>query len=136
MVCEARGQYPEAEAAHRRAEAFKRAAIKDLPRYDFPPTPEQMVQSADAALLAVARNEARQGRLSEAEADARRALLEILKSQGKYNPTTPQFIVGLAGILVEQGRYADAEKLARSALDVQRTLGIGDDSPQSVGILS
>jgi CHAT domain-containing protein len=136
LVFEARGQYAEAEAAFRRAEAFRRAAVNDLPRYQFPPPPEQMMQAADAALLAVARNGAKQGKLSEAEADARHALLEILKAQGKYAPATPLFIVGLAGILVEQGRYQDAEKLARSALDVQRTLGIGDDSPQSVHILS
>jgi tetratricopeptide (TPR) repeat protein len=60
----------------------------------------------------------------------------VLKNQGKYNPQTPRFIIGLAGILVEQGRYEDAEKLALSALEVQRTLGIGDDTPASANILS
>ena len=136
MVFEARGQYAEAEAAYRRAEAFKRAALKDIPKMDFPPPPEQMMQAVDIILLARARNEGRQQRLSEAEADTRRALLEVLKAQGKYAPTTPQFIVGLAAILVEQGRYQEAEKLGRSALDIQRTLGIRDDAPQSVAILS
>ena len=94
------------------------------------------MQGADNSLLRVALNESKQGRLSEAEADARRALLEILKARGKYSPSTPRFIIGLAGILVEQGRYEDAEKLARSALDVQRTLGIADDTPESANILS
>ena len=37
LVFEARGQYPEAEAAYRRAEAFRRAAVKDTPKFDFPP---------------------------------------------------------------------------------------------------
>ncbi len=133
---EARGQYPEAEAAFRRALAFRRASLKDLPRFDFPPPPEQIMQSADSELLSVARNESKQARLSEAEADARQALLEILHAQGKYSPATPQFIVGLASILVEQGRYQDAEKLARSALDVQHTLGVADDAPETVQILS
>jgi CHAT domain-containing protein len=136
QVLEVRGQYAEAEAAFRRSEAFRRAAIKDLPRYDFPPPPEQMKLSAVITLMSVARTEAKQQRLSEAEADARRALLETLDQQGKYSPATPAFIVGLAGILVEQGRYQDAEKLTRSALDVQRALGIGDDSPQTANILS
>jgi CHAT domain-containing protein len=136
LVFEARGQYREAEATYRRAEAFRRAAIKDLPRYDYPPPAEQMMLAADSHLLAAARNESRQGKLSEAEADARRALLGVLKAQGKYTPPTPQFIDGLAAILVEQGRYQEAEKLARSALDIQRTLGIRDDAPQSVAILS
>jgi len=134
-VFEARGQYAEAEAAYRRAEEFRRAAVKDLPRYDGPTFPEQLLQAADSDLLAVARNEAKQGKLSEAEADARRALLEALKALGKYSPATPEFIVGLAGILVEQGRYAEAEKLARTALDVQHALGVAPNAPQTANIL-
>jgi CHAT domain-containing protein len=135
-VFEARGQYAEAEAAYRRAEAFRRAGVKDLPRYDGPTPPEHLLQAADTDLLAVARNESKQGRLSEAEANARRALLGTLRRQGKYAPVTPVFIVGLAGILVEQGRYQEAEKLARSALDVDRTLGLAGDAPEVVNVLS
>ena len=113
LVLEARGQYPEAEAAYRRAEAFSRAAVKDIPKFDFPPPLEQVTLAADyEALRWVARNETKQGRLSEAETDFRRALLSVLKQQGKYAPVTPAFIVGLAGILVEQGRYQEAGKLA------------------------
>ncbi len=51
---------------------------------------------------------ARQGRLAEAEVDARRALLSRLKDNGKYHPQTPRYVAGLAGILVEQGRYQEA----------------------------
>src|SRR5262249_26116751 len=137
LVFEARGQYAEAETAYRRAEAFRRAAVKDLPRYDPPVPPrEQFLVAADGHLLAVARNEAKQSKLAAAEADARQSLLGILKLQGKYAPTTPTFIVGLAGILVEQGRYKEAEQLGRSALEVQRTIGIADESPLSASILS
>jgi CHAT domain-containing protein/tetratricopeptide (TPR) repeat protein len=136
IVLEARGQYAEAEAAFRRAETFRRASLKDISKFDFPPPPEQVLQAANTDLSLIARNESKQGRLSEAEADARRALLEMLNTRGKYSPATPHFIVELAGILVEQGRYPEAEKLVRSALDVQRTLGIADDAPTSVSILS
>ncbi len=136
LVFEARGQYPEAEAAYRRAEVFQRAALKDLSRWDHPPPPEQILQAADSHLLSAARNEAKQGKLSEAEADARRALLGILDQQGKYSPTAPGFIVGLAGILVEQGRYQEAEQLARSALEVRRALGVDDDARTGANILS
>jgi len=136
ITFDARGQYPEAEAAYRRSEAFRRASLRDLPRWEFPPPPEQIAQAVDMTILAIARNEARQNRLSEAEADARRGLLDILRTQGKYAPATPEFIIGLAGILVDQGRYRDAEKLARSALEVQRSLGIADEAPQTVAILS
>jgi len=137
LVFEARGQYADAEAAYRRAEAFERASVKDLPRFDPPvPPAEEYLQTADVYLLAVARNESKQGKLSEAEADARRALLGVLDIDGKFSPATPSFIVGLANILVEQGRYDDAEKLARSALDVQRTIGLADDAPETASVLS
>jgi tetratricopeptide (TPR) repeat protein len=122
LVFEARGQYAEAEGAYRRAEAFQRAVVKDLARYDPPVPPrEQVLQAADGYLLSISHNEMKQGKLAAAEADARRALLGILKAQGKYTPATPNFITGLAGILVEQGRYKEAEQLGRSALEVLRT---------------
>jgi CHAT domain-containing protein len=79
---------------------------------------------------------AKQGRLAEAEVDARAVLLARLKAQGKYNPLTPRFVIGLAGILIEQGRYGDAETLIRSALDIQRTVGIADDSQYTAQTIS
>src|SRR5262249_27581361 len=137
LVFEARGQYAEAETAYRRAAAFESAAVKDLPRYDPPVPPrEQFLAAVNGYLLSVARNEMKQGKLSAAEADGRRALLGILKVQGKYAPSTPNYIIGLAGILVEQGRYKEAEQLGRSALDVQRTIGIADEAPLTASILS
>ena len=138
LIFEARGQYAESEAAYRRAEAFERAAVKDLPRYDPPVPPrEQLLAAADGYLLSVARNEAKQGKLSAAEADARRALLSILKAQSKCPIPRPRIISsGLPAFLVEQGRYKEAEKLGRSALEVQRTIGVADEAPQSAAILS
>src|SRR5262249_3969436 len=46
------------------------------------------------------------------------------------------FILGLANILVDQGRYREAEQLVRSALEIQATLGIGDDAPRGARLLS
>jgi CHAT domain-containing protein len=136
LVLRARGQYAEAEAAYRRAEAFRRAALSDRSRYASPPPEESFRHGTDVDVLNIADLEAKQGRLSEAEADARRALLEILQQFGKYNSATPRFIFGLAEVLIQEGRYQDAEKLTRSALDVQRTLGIGDDASISAKLLS
>ena len=76
--------------------------------------------------LDAARMKAKQGRLAEAEADIRQVLLARLKAQGKYNPKTTKFVLGLARVMVDEGRYADAEKLYRAALDIQRTIGIAD----------
>ncbi|MBV9261907.1 MAG: CHAT domain-containing protein [Pseudolabrys sp.] len=136
LVLEARGQYKESEAAYVRAEGFRRAAVKDVPKMDFPPPVTQVITAADHLLVSIGRVKAKQGRLSEAEADTRKALLSVLKNLGKYHASTPTFVVALASILVEQGRYPEAEQLARSALDIQHTLGIADDSPTSATILA
>ncbi len=135
-AAESRGQYAQAESLYRRTEAFRRASVNDLPKLSNPAPREQVLQSADETLLAVARMAAKQGRLSEAESLARKALLDILDQQGRYSPATPAFIVGLAGIVVEEGRYKEAEELARSALDTQSALGVADDSPVTANILS
>lgn len=135
-IFEARGQFKEAEASLRIAEARKRAGMKGLLSGENPPTESALLQSIDFITLSLARTKARQGRLAEAESDARRALLSRLKDQGKYHYATPRFIAGLAGILVEQGRHSDAEKLLRVALDIGKTTGVPDEAPQTVQMLS
>ena len=89
-----------------------------------------MRHGADTDALNVARMKAKQGRLAEAEVDARRVLLARLKEQGKYNPQTTKFVIG-SGRQFWSIRAAtrEAEKLIRAALEIQRTVGIGDDSP-------
>jgi hypothetical protein len=87
-------------------------------------------------LLSVARTIAKQGRFSEAEALARKALLNILDQQGRYSPATPQFIIGLAGIIVEEGRYAEAEALAYAALETEDAMGVAEGAPERGTILA
>ena len=105
MLFEARGQFRDAEASYKVGELRKRAAIKPILAGSNPPSESSLVLAVDFTVLSQARMKARQGRLAEAEVDARRALLSRLKDQGKYNAVTPRFIMGLADILVEQGRY-------------------------------
>jgi CHAT domain-containing protein len=136
ILLEARGQYREAETAYKKASDYKRAHLGYIDDLDYAMTDTEVRQNADAELLNAARMKAKQGRLAEAEVDARAALLSRLKEQGKYNPATTRFVMGLAGILIEQGRYGDAEKLIRAAMDIQRTVGIDDDSQFSAQILS
>ena len=111
IILEARGQYREAEATYKKSADYRFAAIPDLKKLDYNAPELQLRYIADRQLLNVARMKAKQGRLAEAEVDARAVLLTRLKAQGKYNPLTTQFVMGLAGILIEQGRYGDAEKL-------------------------
>ncbi|WFU38462.1 CHAT domain-containing protein [Bradyrhizobium sp. CB82] len=136
MIFEARGQFSEAEAAYRVAEQRKRAAMKGVLATDNPPAETLLLQAIDNAVLSQARMKARQGRLAEAEVDARRALLSRLKDTGKYNPVTPRFVMGLAGILVEEGRYEEAEQLGRVELEINTTVGVPEDSQATVQLLS
>jgi CHAT domain-containing protein len=136
IIFEARGQFSEAEKAYRVQELRKFASIKSILQLDNPPSESLMRQGVDYAVLNQARMKARLGRLAEAEVDARRALLSRLKDVGKYNPVTINFIRGFASILIEEGRYDDAEKLARIALDINRTVGVADDAVSSVQLLS
>lgn len=136
MIFEARGQFREAEAAYRLGEQRKRAGMKGVMEADNPPAETVLLQAIDNTVLSQARMKARQSRLAEAEADARRALLSRLKDQGKYNAATPRFIMGLSDILVEEGRYAEAEQLARVSLEINRTVGVPDNSQSTVQLLS
>ena len=136
MIFEARGQFGEAEASYRVTEQRKRTAIKALLESPNPPSQSTVLQAIDGAILSQARMKARQGRLAEAEVDARRALLSRLKDTGKYNPVTPRFVVGLASILVEEGRHDEAEQLARVAIEINQTVGVSEDSPSTVQLFS
>ncbi|MDN4983242.1 CHAT domain-containing protein [Bradyrhizobium arachidis] len=136
LIFEARGQFVEAEAAYRVAEQRKRAAMKALLDSDNPPAETVVLQAIDNFVLSQARMKARQGRLAEAEVDARRALLSRLKDTGKYNPVMPRYVMGLAGILVDEGRYEEAEQLGRVALEINKTVGVPDDSQSTVQLLS
>jgi hypothetical protein len=53
LIFEARGQYPEAEAAYRRTEAFARASLNDMPRWEYPAPRELILWNADAHRLSV-----------------------------------------------------------------------------------
>jgi CHAT domain-containing protein len=136
MLAEARGQFRDAEAAYKIGELRKRAAIKPMLTAENPPSESSMLLAVDFTVLSQARMKARQGRFGEAEVDARRALLSQLKNQGKYNAVTPRFIAGLADILIEQGRYAEAEQLARVSLDISKTVGVAGDAVTYVQQLS
>jgi CHAT domain-containing protein len=136
MIFEARGQLAEAEVAYHTAELRKQAAIPGVLAADNPPAETLVHQAVDGTVLLQARVKAGQGKLAEAEVDARRALLSRLKDTGKYNPVTPPYVMALARILVEEGRYAEAEQLGRVALDINKTVGVPDDSQSTVQLLA
>ncbi|WP_426422776.1 CHAT domain-containing protein [Bradyrhizobium genosp. A] len=136
----ARGRFSDAESAFVEARELRLKSIEAFRKLketnpDVPLVSEQQRQ-ADAFLLSIAEMKSRQGRLAEAELDARTVLLSRLKADGKYNPLITKYVTGLAGILRLQSRFPEAEKLVRTSLDIQRTLGIGDDQFNSAVALS
>ena len=78
-----------------------------------------MVQEGEA--------KARQGRLREAEADIRRALLSRLKTVGKFHPDTAQATISLSNLVTEQSSFAEAEDLARTSVEIYQALGYPEE---------
>jgi tetratricopeptide (TPR) repeat protein len=136
IIFEARGQFREAEAAYAKAREWKLAWIPDAKTLVHTAPESQIRGAADGDLLSVGRMKAKQARLAEAEVDTRSALQSRLKALGKYNPQTTGYIKSLANILVEEGRYEEAEKLTRISLEILRTVGVGDDAQNNAQILS
>jgi DNA-binding CsgD family transcriptional regulator len=86
-----------------RAEALLDAAISQA-------RSRGSIQAVRAALTSRALARLRRGRLAEAEADARLAL--ELSSQEPYDPVEPLKLAWLVTALIEQGRLAEADRLA------------------------
>ncbi len=130
-VFAARGQYLQAEAAFHGAQIWKSQVM--AAKSDALSRAETQL-SIHYLLAREGLMKARQGRLAEAESDERRALLGVLGSMGKYNHFTPAFVDYLANVLVEQGRYPEAERLARAAVDICQSLGFPNESQMLVSM--
>ena len=128
VVLEFRGQWREAEAAFARAEAGLRAASAKRPRWSQGPPASALLQLADINATYQSRMKREQGRLAEAEVDARRALLNTLAIVGKYHPTTATLCQSLAVVLRDQGRFAEYEGLMRISLETLQAMGAPEDS--------
>jgi CHAT domain-containing protein len=135
---EGRGQFREAEQAFKRAEILRRESLSLLHTLGegLRTSPGQLEGAIDEIVAMQGRMKARQGRIAEGEADVRRVLLNRLKANGKYNFATNQMVAQLANLLVEQGRFAEAEQLARVQIDVQKTLGLPQDSQMHASSLN
>jgi CHAT domain-containing protein len=124
-IAEASGRYAEAERLYREALALNAQLIPQEPEiYRLSGTPLGTFTNVEDLIHGdIARTLTRQGRLVEAESEARRTLLSRLQRRGRYAPETASDIVLLASIIFEQGRTAEAEKLARAAVDIYQSLG-------------
>jgi CHAT domain-containing protein len=125
---EAHGSYSDAEVAYARAHELRLESIALSDTIQVPPPKAQLQLSADDLLASLGRTKARQGRMAEGEIDVRRALLNRLEATGKYQVQTAKFLGYLANLLIEQGRYLEAEQLTRNQIDIYSSLGVAQDA--------
>lgn len=126
------GRYGEAEARFRRAIAFKE---QDNERNRnrtaqgvFSPTQEQVEGRLDGMYSWLALTLAREGRLAEAESNARRAVLSAIGRGGRDGVQVGKMLQNLAQILAEQGRFDEALALLDRARSNFDRAGVAPDS--------
>jgi CHAT domain-containing protein len=121
-VAEARGRFAEAEALYREtvAEAGQATAL-GYPNYVLI-TNRLRVPLIDVLV--------REGKLLEAENEARSALLWTVRTQGRYSMNTAYQLGPLVRAIAEQGRYAEAETLVRAMGDILDRVGASAESSQ------
>src|ERR1700691_3200576 len=122
-----KGDLAGAEPLLRHATDESRQAELDTAGESFPPrgTYATMADYIDDQLANVLN---REGRPLQAEFEARRALLSELQLHGRYSIDTVSTITSLGSVIAEEGRFKDAETLARTGLDTLQTLGVDQSS--------
>ena len=111
-LARATGRYAEAERFYGEAAAALAADPTEAKR-----TWVDELYASRASVLA------QQGRLLEAENEARRALLGALAKRGRYSTHTAYVLRGLIAVIMEQGRYTEADSLARARIDIYEQNG-------------
>ncbi|MGA3306087.1 MAG: tetratricopeptide repeat protein, partial [Stellaceae bacterium] len=133
-----KGDLAAAEPLLRNAVSESRQAELDAAGETYPPPGTNTVKAdyTDEQLANVLSGE---GRPLQAEFEARRALLSELQLHGRYSNDTVAAITTLGSVLAEEGRFKEAETLARTALDTYQTLGVDQSSSmlnQARGVLA
>jgi CHAT domain-containing protein len=124
-VALATGQLGEAEARFHNSIRLRDAVIKDIPQiFINQPPPSEVESTAASVRLLLAQSLYRQNKLIEAEAETRRALLDLLRLHGNQGPVTARTVLILADIVQAQGRYRGAQRLAEIALDIYVRAGV------------
>ncbi len=122
------GRFADAEKAfHHAVEQMKDAVVQST-KWPNKPAGGILETIVDVDHAFEGRAKARQGRMAEAEVDIRQALLASLGRVGKYHPDTALILSLLTGLLMEQGRYPEAEHLARATIDIYRGMGYPEDA--------
>ena len=116
---------------HAEAEAYHRAALESW-HEDNRVNPSGVYGALHVEIghAELAENLLRQGRLIEAEVEARKALTLSLAWVGRNSQDTALQIKTLVRVLIAQGRTLEAEQLAQALVDIFGQIGAPDDSLQ------
>ncbi|MFQ5953521.1 MAG: CHAT domain-containing protein [Kiloniellales bacterium] len=118
----ARARVAQTAGRHRDAEAFFRAAIAALSghkRWRDGDYYEYVIRN-------LADNLRMQGRLSEAEIEARKAVLGAVAKKGRNSGRTAGALNYLTSVLIDQGRLQEAERLAETTVDILKSTGASE----------
>jgi CHAT domain-containing protein len=130
-ILEATGRFGEAERAARDALGTVERIRANMPalRRETAEVPPNLPEIQElTSRMEIAKMLTRQGRLVEAEAEARGLLVWSLERTGRYSTKTANVILILSVILREQGRHAESARMADAGIDVLTTIGAGNGS--------
>ena len=121
----AEGRLADAEREYARSVQLTDQLIKDFATWAVSNkmSIENKISLTVTRRLSLASVVALQGRLAEAESIVRTALLISLQQAGRYSPATALAVGGLAAVIIEEGRPAEARRLAEAALDIHLRIG-------------
>lgn len=133
LIALARGRPADAERHFGTSIVLMRDTTEKMKHWPDRPASGTQENATDLTQTRLAETKLIQGRIVEAEVDTRQALLSLLRRNGKYFGPTAVAASSLATVLVEQGRYAEAETLLRTALDIHHQLGVDETTMQVAG---
>jgi len=120
-VLQAKGHFEEAEKNYREAIRWYKKPVKKKNMY------QRHNEITTRAVLLV-KNLLNQGRIAEADSEARSAIKKSLLSFGRNAATTAKAILGLAEVMMVRGRYDDVDKLANISRDIVLKTGSKESS--------
>lgn len=142
LLLDAEGNHGEAERRFRKAlelsEAVYQLAHSNRNYIRFGGVASNALSNWSNSEVLLARNLMYQGRGSEAEYYARGALLHWLQASGRYSHYTAIAIGVFSGVVLELGRFKEAEALARASTNSFQKAGSTAESPfiaESSGVL-
>ena len=120
-VFQAKGQLEEAEKNYREAIRWYKKPVKKKNMY-------QRHNEITTRAVFLVKNLIDQGRIAEADSEARSAIKRSLLSFGRNAATTAKAILGLAEVMMVRGRYDDVDKLANITRDIVLKTGSNESS--------